>query len=235
MTSVLATVGLPHVSGNPADEIQNDFAFDLAGALDSAAADAIETWLTSFYNTVQVIPGTDAAPATYLSSAVSRTAGAASISMYDITGFEDGSPHGSPLFVRNWTVGATTGTSANRLPEEVAIKLSIHGDLDGIVEKQTNPLPPPAFIRPAARRRGGIYLGPLPLYALASPSDPRPSTDLKDTLAAAAAFLLGEAPEWSVWSRADATLYPVVGGWIDNAFDTQRRRGPEMTSRVLWP
>jgi hypothetical protein len=40
--------------------------------------------------------------------------------------------------------------------------------------------------------------------------------------------------DWCVWSVADQIAVPVANGWIDNAFDVQRRRGVDYTSRTLW-
>jgi hypothetical protein len=32
----------------------------------------------------------------------------------------------------------------------------------------------------------------------------------------------------------DNGYYPVTAGWVDNAFDTQRRRGKDPTARTLF-
>jgi hypothetical protein len=39
---------------------------------------------------------------------------------------------------------------------------------------------------------------------------------------------------WVVWSEADQDAGSVFDGWIDNAFDTQRRRGVQASSRTTW-
>jgi hypothetical protein len=37
-----------------------------------------------------------------------------------------------------------------------------------------------------------------------------------------------------VWSRADAEVYPVVGGFMDNRIDTQRRRAVKASVRTTF-
>jgi len=37
-----------------------------------------------------------------------------------------------------------------------------------------------------------------------------------------------------VWSRTDEAVYPIVGGYVDYAFDTQRRRGQAPVARQSW-
>jgi hypothetical protein len=41
-------------------------------------------------------------------------------------------------------------------------------------------------------------------------------------------------PSWSVWSRKNANTKLVTGGFVDNAFDTQRRRGEKASGRQTW-
>lgn len=115
-----------------------------------------------------------------------------------------------------------TPTSSEGLPQEVALCLSYAAA--------------PASGIPAARRRGRVYLGP---FAEASNTDARPGTALITVIAAAASELKAAADasvtwQWIVYSRADEAGYPVVSGWLDNAWDTQRRRGWSPTSRTTW-
>lgn len=113
------------------------------------------------------------------------------------------------------------------LPEEVALCLSIYG---------ANPRTP--------RRRGRLYLGPFNGGTLdvqsGSVSPSRPKTDvlqvirdwgnaLEDGLAAA-------GHQWFIKSEVPSTNYvQVVGGYCDDAWDTQRRRGVDPQSRWTWP
>lgn len=115
---------------------------------------------------------------------------------------------------------APTGTS---LPAEVALCLSFQADrVSGISQ---------------ARRRGRLYFGPWDTTALGT--DQRPSPALVTTLSnAATAFLAQSVTDtdwlWVVYSTVLDDISYVSNGWIDNAFDTQRRRGLEYTARTLW-
>jgi hypothetical protein len=55
--------------------------------------------------------------------------------------------------------------------------------------------------------------------------------DMLDAYEAAWAELTTAGLSHAVWSSADDTAYPVIGAWMDNAFDTQRRRGVDATAR----
>lgn len=105
------------------------------------------------------------------------------------------------------------------LPHEVALCVSFQAD--------------PVSGVPQARRRGRIYLGPL---AEAASSNARPSTSVLNVVEAAAQRLLDESTlsvwKWQVYSRTGQTHATVTGGWIDNAWDTQRRRGNDPTARL---
>ena len=45
---------------------------------------------------------------------------------------------------------------------------------------------------------------------------------------------IGQAT-WVQLSRVAANTHVVTNGWVDNAFDTQRRRGEEADQRLLFP
>lgn len=86
------------------------------------------------------------------------------------------------------------------------------------------------------RRRGRIYLGPLTFAALPT-GQARFDTVVRTALTTFAQQLEafgGSSYAWSVYSRADDVHYPITGGWIDNAPDTQRRRGLASTVRTTW-
>jgi len=115
---------------------------------------------------------------------------------------------------------ASTGTP---LPQECAICLSFQGTRV------------PGF--PQARRRGRLYLG---TWGTSANSGGRPASALISTISTAAAtfksniLALGDDTVWSIWSVADQTGVPIDNGWIDNVWDTQRRRGVVETSRTTW-
>lgn len=115
-----------------------------------------------------------------------------------------------------------TPISGDGLPSEIALVMSYHAA--------------PVAGESQARRRGRIYLGP---FGEGMNSSNRPSNDLITDICAAAAALKAAADasvtwQWVVYSRAASAGYHVVGGWVDDAWDTQRRRGWERTARTLW-
>lgn len=88
---------------------------------------------------------------------------------------------------------------------------------------------------PQARRRGRVYFGPLGGAAEASG---RPGTTLLSAVVAFGAALLSESNladwTWVVYSTVNNGGAPVTNGWVDNSFDTQRRRGLEWTARTTF-
>ena len=100
-----------------------------------------------------------------------------------------------------------------------------------------------------SRRRGRIYLGPLAAVA-ADSSTGRPNTSFVTAIKnAAAAYLASVTTDgtftWVVHSHttgASPGTYDETGnsvtvnqGWVDNAWDTQRRRGMAPTTRSAFP
>lgn len=91
---------------------------------------------------------------------------------------------------------------------------------------------------PQARRRGRIFF-PAPLTTQADASG-RPSSGLIDQLANRCKNLFDawDDPlkkwEWVIWSVRNQDHSLVDNGWVDNAWDTQRRRGWRATGRTTW-
>lgn len=147
----------------------------------------------------------------YLSPWVQRPA---ELRLYDMSTLKPRVPTIVPL-------NLVTPLPSGGLPEEAALCLSFHGAT------------PPAV---TARRRGRIYIGPLVTSAVipANGTTPtRPASNFLSTVTGAATALLDSDIGWSVLSKF-AGYVPIVGGYIDNALDTQRRRGPVTTARTLW-
>lgn len=111
------------------------------------------------------------------------------------------------------------------LPEEVALCLSYHGEyVSG---------------EPPSRYRGRIYTGPFAAGALdTSDNVSRPAGALVTALAGAGQTLM-EASDadctWAMYSETRGAFSTIVGGWVDNAWDTQRRRGHAPSARTVWP
>jgi hypothetical protein len=87
-----------------------------------------------------------------------------------------------------------------------------------------------AFNRP--RYRGRLYL---PLFITGSAiSGPTMSTTTRDKIGSLAGILAG-IPDttWAVYSRVDNVARNISNWWVDDSFDSQRRRGARATARTL--
>lgn len=219
----------PHLNGKPEDEVMNTWTFRVngsAGASDDS--NVIANDLTTFYNTTAPLGGH--AVTQYFKDSIIRAANACFFDFYDITGKLDGQAHGSPFVIRPFTCGQPN-PGATGLPAELAICLSFYGDLTGLAEEIGD-------VRPRARRRGRVYLGPL--NNIVREDDPatgrtRVTQQCRDTLASAADRLrTSNNHDWCVWSRANAALAIVQGGFVDDAFDVQRRRGEASQMRSVF-
>lgn len=204
ITRVIAT--LPYFSGVPEDVASNVFYFSTVAPITGTNASAIQTRLNAFYNAVDVL----------LSPILNSVVG--SYRFYDMA---DPTPR-TPLFTLPMAA-LTTGASGTA--EEVSICLSYRA---AAVSGE-----------PAGRRRGRIYLGPLSaasVTAATSGTYSNLSSSNRDIVANAAAVLAdqSEAEQWCVFSEADQIARQIVAGWVDNSFDTQRRRGRIATARTTW-
>jgi len=133
------------------------------------------------------------------------------------------------------TIGTFTFSDADALPTECAITMSFEGELSSGTNR--------------ARRRGRLYLGPLDI-------GPASTTDGFVRVGITSAELIRDAANellagqdatytWSVFSPTAAGAQPwsagsiaaattaVHHGWIDDAFDTQRRRGTQANFRYV--
>lgn len=231
-------IQLPFTSGLPEDVAQNTIFFGCtnAGSSHDEDADDLLPYLASVFN--DVLTGATLALDELIGDQVTRDANGCDLVFY----FDDGDPTtglwGSPVAMRSFTMGAS-GTG-NPLPAEVSLALSFHGDLTNVPETAPNPDGPvPPTIRPAARRRGRIYIGPLMAIAgtTGASNDLVPTSAAKNTWSAVGAHLIDNVPSGFVWdivSKAGGEVHVVTGGYVDDAFDTQRRRGSAPTSRLTF-
>jgi hypothetical protein len=219
MSDIQVEVVLQNNDGMADDEVINTLAYTAS----SVTSLNVTPILTSFYN--EVWSGAAQAISWYLSACLNYTSAVCQFRYYDVTSHLDGSPHGGPFHVDYWTLGGP-GTN-NDLPNQVCVVSSFYDALDA--EGTTK-----------GDHRGRIYFGPLNNGAKAEDSNgnPVPSaqflTDLK--LACAGLYMNMGANDtpWSVWSRKDAVMRPVIGGWILNQFDVQRRRRFKGTAKTSW-
>lgn len=122
------------------------------------------------------------------------------------------------------TFNFTSAPTGNALPEEVACCLSFQGDVSSGI--------------PQARNRGRVFIGPLNVSV--SDTSARPSSAFRTALAGAADDLLtasdaAAAWTWVVWSTVLNSSGSITNGWVDNSFDTQRRRGRKPSTRTVFP
>lgn len=124
-------------------------------------------------------------------------------------------------------LGLSSTVPTTTLPTEVAICLSFQA---ARVSGQSQ-----------RRRRGRVYLGPLAQLASVSSTGRPLGTMITTMLASAESLRTGIGATtvgWVVLSQPKPTdpltWSNVTGGWMDDAFDTQRRRGPAATSRTVF-
>lgn len=218
------TVELAHKNGLPEDSVVNTFNFI---TLDTtvATADVITANLNDFYNAD--IPGAGTGSlATYLANSLSRTFPPL-VRFYEPR--FDGGPMGSPVYTRNLSnlTAATPGGSS--LPAEVALCLSYHSNYGFAQEELGN-------TRPRARLRGRVFLGPW-LQGVSQEGTngiTHPTTNIINVILDAGKALMAMTPiQWAVWSRVDNLATEVTQCSVDDAFDTQRRRGQRPISKTI--
>lgn len=204
MADIRAQVILHTTDANPENYISNSWCFK---NFDPGTDDAATvTMLKDFYDDIT---------ASYWSSVIAQNGHEVKLSELP------GTPPNYPYFES--TFNLATAPSGSALPSECAIALSFQGArVAGF---------------PQSRRRGRLYLGPWGATANVSG---RPLAALMTQIANAALTLkatadsIGSLGGWAVWSTVDQAAVRVDNGWIDNAWDTQRRRGLSYTSRTLF-
>jgi hypothetical protein len=127
------------------------------------------------------------------------------------------------------------GGNANGLPGEVAIALSFRGLLTDVPEYDGGN-------RPAQRRRGRVFLGNIAAGALAvnaTTGEQEVTSTARTAILTAATTMratlssLTNPVVHGVWSKKNGIFYPTSVYHIDNAPDTQRRRGMKATQRTI--
>lgn len=228
MGTVLSAVVFNHRSGMVEDQIVNNFAFTTAATPPSGSnLDEISDALFDFYNDISGAQSNSLA--TYLAPCVDRS-DPPQIRHFDLAGHLDGTAHGSPIRVDAMASLDATGLSTG-FPAEVAICMSFRSTYGADAEFTPT-------TRPRARDRGRIYLGPL-ISSVgntdATTGRVKPAQSLIDDITIAGARLRDAAGGmiWSVWSRKGSSLKSVTTVWVDDAWDTQRRRGERATTKTF--
>lgn len=217
MPYLRATVTIPRHTAIPEDDVTNTWHFFVGHAIDTDDTDIVLARLLQFYD--------DGVGATAISGFLGPMldGAEATIAFYDMSD----SPPRAPVAEEAFALAIPTGGSAIPPPSEVACCLSYQAEgVSGI---------------PQARRRGRIYLGPFSdLAAERISNESRPKEVMREEIALAAERLQAlndTGIYWTVFSTvsgAPAIGPEVTNGWVDNAWDTQRRRGVDTTARELW-
>lgn len=190
----------------PEDEIQNRFHFE------SATSPASGAELISIVNRVY------AQYAAILPSMSVVLNGDTTFTCYDM----DDVPPRVPVFT---TTGVNVAPGTTGFPSEVAVTMSFQAT--------------PISGTPQARRRNRVFLGPLAtaLASTISVADVRVSATLLALVDTFGTNLLAANDASAIWvvrSELTGDTAPVANGWVDNAFDTQRRRGADATTRSVF-
>lgn len=121
------------------------------------------------------------------------------------------------------TFSFASAPTGNPAPPEVSICLSFQApQVSGV---------------PQARQRGRVYLGPLDASIIDASG--RPAVSTLTTARNAAITLLAASVaaatwDWVVWSTVNGSAAGITNGWLDDEFDTQRRRGRLATTRYVF-
>jgi hypothetical protein len=204
MPLLIARVEVPHVSGLPEETITNTFYVAGTPTPASMAADLNAALPDSVY---QWTAGFGSSEMEWENS---RLLG------YDAA---DATPR---VPVYNEALVLNAATEANPLPPEVALCLSYRSaQISG---------------ENLARCRGRLYMGPFNEAAntTADSTRSRPASTLVGNLVNGAVALAAALDPllWVLYSSADGVPKTIVSGWVDNAWDTQRRRGNVPNTRT---
>lgn len=220
------SVIVPHDNGLPKDSIQNTFAFMVSGSGDrDLIAFDFQVRLEDFYNDWTTFRSSQYEWASARFQVIDMLDDQPRIPFYDVEMSID-----------------EAATTVNDLPAEVAVVLSFEGERASGVNMR--------------RRRGRVYCGPLQVGSadqhevqsgvvsaivtaagdhLLNPADPIATWAIYSPYThhgiAVGDKLTPEDPE--VPDFLPASFEPVVRCWVDNAWDTQRRRGPAASSRTI--
>jgi hypothetical protein len=218
---VRAQCVLQGVSGLPKDEIVNTFHFvaDEGTGWEANIAGHLEDFYAAF--------------GANLSAQVDRSG--AVVKVYDAS---LAAPN-PPLFTEAITIPTIAGSTID-LPGETALCCSFQAPIvSGLSQR---------------RRRGRVYCGPL-CTSIGDEMTPDGTilgliVDAGESLIAATSYLDNAQLNWAVFSPTNAggwylpggsgppnmpaSVSPVANGWVDNAWDTQRRRGLAPTARTTF-
>lgn len=209
--AALVQVVWDHSSALPKDALVNTLCFDVHNA------GASSSWKPLLANVVgNGIYNASGSNGGLLGHMAECLAGTYTCKVYDLGQSEPRDAYEEPFTF-------TVSGSAPPLPNEVALCLSFK-------TSQGNVSP---------SNRGRIYFGPLNGASCVAEDafhNAIPSAGLQSALLNLGTRIYDNAiaqdMEWAVYSRKNNSLGIIQNCWVDNAFDTQRRRGNDPTGRV---
>lgn len=224
MPIMKAVVQLAANSALPRDASELTLFYSFTSTPGTGALDSIASLVAAFFNNTSV-SGVSASVGSRLAKDRDYSTNACKVVWYTMP--STAGPTGPPFHVSSWTLTAP-GTVIN-LPDQVAVVCSYHSDLTGVSTH-------------IGRHRGRFYIGPLNELAMNSGTGSvapqtvsasfmtdiglEAKTQLRDNTATYAT--------WVQFSRTDWTGRAVTAGFVDDRFDTQRRRLQRADSRILW-
>lgn len=200
--SLYAQVTLLTAGTDPADNQSNGFAADAQGITTTD----LDDWLTAikdFYDDVLSV-----------GALRSLAQNGHIVKIYDVT---LPAPN-YPIYENTFNLGGAVGDID--MPLEVSLAISYKNTINNNV--------------PRARRRGRIFISG---WAETQNLNGRPAAGTPNGLATAYATYVAAVNaigslDAGVWSRTDNVVYPIDEVWVDDEWDTVRRRGRKATSRV---
>jgi hypothetical protein len=212
-------------AGVKSGKVSNSFTFNFVSTPDPIVSDW-DNLIGVIKNFYQVTQTSGHAVRDYLGPQINRGTNMTTTELYQI---DVADPHhylSSPVHVVPWSLAGTA--PINPLPNEVAVSLSYRGPYGTDPEHAGS-------TRPRASDRGRTYIGPLDLSATQTITIPDGTEYLqvhptfKSTLMQAAQAIFTADGiinwAWSVWSRKEQALKPIVEGAVDQYIDSQRGRG----------
>lgn len=217
MPTYRAQFTIPYFTNLPEDVIVNDWhAFWPVGTPSTSDFEDLRDDIVAFYDDAYNFgANTQGAPWVGFAST--------SVKMYRV---DDPTPR-APHFSSQASITIDGSPSTTVLPCEVAICCSFQGT--------------PVSGEPQARKRGRIFLGGLAGHITAGDTDEFPHVGVNnrdhlcDAMETLRGALIGHGWVWVVYSRVANESTPVEAGWVDDAPDTQRRRGQKAVLRSIWP
>jgi len=228
-----ATVTMNRLSAKPEDAVVNVWHLQHLLPLDVSHANKAMFGILSFYEALSL----------YIGASISR----GPVNRIQLSTLTPGGPGpgDDASSVTEWESAwalplAASGTVP--LPSEVAVCLSFRGDLEGVPEET-------GATRPASRRRGRLYFGPL--QAIGSVIDeaptnlrPKVSSFLQSTMVNAyldaveylnsltGPFGTADVIRHIIYSPTSGLTHTVQACWVNDNFDTMRSRGEEASAHI---